>query len=247
MQVPGMLNAPYQRPRDAIRLILSQSGTVSDVRVIDARVDPNPQVYLWPQFTGRQAEGDVVTVLFRSKAGRSCLGSFNVINFAPLPFSGLWNSIVFGAWAPQDKFAASAPTLLKVSESYQINNQYVAKYVSSGLANLRRLQKQTQQAVQELDQFREEQQLSWEENEARREYTNWKFSQYMRDQTSWVSELEGGKVYDTDWEGTQDTWTGDRWEGPPHDYLNTTGRNPRYRRENMIEINKFELWDQYKR
>lgn len=247
LPVPGLLNAPYQRPRDAIRLILGHSGTVSDIQVIDARVDINPQVYLWPQFTGRQAESEVVTVRFRSKAGRLCLGSFNVLNFAPLPFSGLWNSIVFGAWAPQDRFAAFAPILLKVSQSYQINQEYVANHIRSGLDNLRRLQGQTQQAMQELDDFRHEQQLSWEENEARRDYTNWKFSQYMRDQTAWVSDVESGKVYDTDSAGTKDTWTGDRWEGPPHDHVHSIGRNPRYRDEIMTVIDTFELYDRHKR
>lgn len=201
---------------------------------------------MWWTFTPLHCDAQDLTVRFNAKSGRTCLAAFKVINTAPSPISGIWYSIVSGFWAPEEKFAAYAPLLIQVGNSFQINEEYARNYIQSGLANLRRLQQKTQEAMQKLNQARYDQQKSWEANQARKDYSNWKFSQYIRGETDWVSSLEGGKVYHTDSWGTKDTWTGDFYGGKPYNTIDFEGQNPRHPSlETMTEIDSFELYQKY--
>jgi hypothetical protein len=53
--------------------------------------------------------------------------------------------------------------------------------------------------------------------------------------------MEGGKVYATDTWGTQDTRTGDYYEGRDYGYVNFEGQNPRHRPETMREVSSYEV------
>jgi hypothetical protein len=68
-----------------------------------------------------------------------------------------------------------------------------------------------------------------------------KWDDYRRGNSYWVSELEGGKVYQTDSGGTQDTGTGQYYEGKPYNWVNFEGQNPRHPSETMREVTSDEL------
>ncbi|MFH2012326.1 MAG: hypothetical protein ABIJ37_06475 [Pseudomonadota bacterium] len=245
VRVPGVLISRYLPPNQFIGLFLSNYGNAKNVQVIEQKPD-HKTVQEAAQFLRAQCEAQDLVVKFSAKSGKACLASFKVITTYPAPFSGQWYSIVSGFWAQEDRFAAYAPLLENIAKSYQINEAWSRNYIQSGLANLRRLKQKTQQSIQELNQARYDQQRSWEANQARKDYSNWKFSQYLRDESSWVSNLEGGKVYHTDSWGTKDTWTGDYYEGSSYNYVNFEGKNPRHPSlEGMQEINNYDLYKKY--
>jgi hypothetical protein len=61
---------------------------------------------------------------------------------------------------------------------------------------------------------------------ARKEASDAKWDDYRRGNSYWVSDLEGGKFYQTDPWGTRDTSSGTRYDGTPHTYIHFEGRNP---------------------
>lgn len=245
-RLPGVLHSAYMAPSQFIGVFLTQYGGASGVQVMEATRDTDPSVKQFVHMTGRQCEAQHLTARYTSKSGRVCLGTFKMINAAPSPLSGMWFSIVSGFWAPEAKFAAYVPLLVQVGDSFQIGEEYARDYIQSGLAHLQRLKQRTQQAMHQLNQARYDQQRSWEANQARKDYCSWKFSQYMRGETDWVSNLEGGKVYHTDSWGTKDTWTGDHYTGKPYDTVHFEGENPRHPSlETMREIDNFELYRKY--
>ena len=245
VRVPGVLISRYLPPDQFIGLFLGSFGQARNVQVVEQKPD-SKTVQEAAQFLRAQCEAQDLVVKFSAKSGRSCLASFKVITSRPAAFSGQWWSIVTGFWAQEARFAAYVPLLENIAKSYQINESWSRDYIQKGLANLRRLQQKTQQAINELNQARHDQQRSWEANQARKDYSNWKFSQYLRGESDWVSSLEGGKVYHTDSWGTKDTWTGDYYEGSPYNYVNFEGKNPRHPSlEGMQEINSYELYQKY--
>lgn len=245
VRVPGVLITPYLSPDRFIGVFLTEFGKARNVQVIQKEHDPQT-VQEGIRLLKTQCEAQDLAVRFTAKSGRTCLSVFKVITSHPAAFSGHWWANVGGFWAPEDRFVAYVPLLVSIADSYQINDAWVKSYIRSGIENLKRLQQKTQQEIRELHQARYDQQRSWEANQARRDYSNWKFSNYLRGETNWVSDLEGGKVYHTDTWGTKDSWTGDYHEGAPYNYVHFEGQNPRHPSlENMQEIDSFELYRKY--
>ena len=56
-----------------------------------------------------------------------------------------------------------------------------------------------------------------------------------------MSDLESGKVYQTDPWGTRDTASGTRYGRPPHTNIHFEGQNPAHPSEHMREISSYEL------
>jgi hypothetical protein len=176
-----------------------------------------------------------------SPEGKACVGGFKVINFPPSPATGIWNSIVAGIWGPERDFARYFPALEQIASSFAINDEYARRYIQAGLENLRRLQQKTQAAMQDLNRAREQNQRDWEAAQERKEYMDSKWDDYRRGRSYWVSELEGGRVYATDSGGTQDTVTGQYYEGRPYNWVNFEGQNPKHPSETMREVTSAEL------
>lgn len=188
----------------------------------------------------REAEAADLVATWTSKEGVACMGAFKVVNGVPAVM-GQWSSIVAGIWAPKDEFFRYQPVLEQVASSYAVNDAYARQYLQAGLANLRRLQQKTAQAMQSLRYAREDLQRGWEARQARKDYMDSKWDDYRRGNSYWVSDLEGGKVYQTDTHGTKDTLTGDYYEGGGFTWTHFEGQNPRYAAEGMREISSYEL------
>lgn len=180
-------------------------------------------------------------VSYVSPEDRACVGGFKVIDFPPSPITGMWNCIVAGIWGPEREFARYLPALEQIAGSFTINDEYARRYIQAGLENLRRLQQKTQAAMQDLNQMRAQNQKDWEAAQQRKEYMDSAWDDYRRGRSYWVSELEGGKVYATDSGGTQDTLTGQYYEGRPYNWVNFEGQNPRHPSETMREVTSAEI------
>ena len=190
---------------------------------------------------GGSCDAQDFQVSYVSPEGKACVGGFKVINFPPSPATGIWNAIVAGIWGPERDFARYFPALEQIASSFAINDEYARRYIQAGLENLRRLQQKTQAAMQDLNRAREQNQRDWEAAQERKEYMDSAWDDYRRGRSYWVSELEGGKVYATDSGGTQDTVTGQYYEGRPYNWVNFEGQNPRHPSETMREVTSAEL------
>jgi len=190
---------------------------------------------------GGSCDAQDFQVSYVSPEGRACVGGFKMINFPPSPATGIWNCIVAGIWGPEHEFARYFPALEQIASSFAINDEYARRYIQAGLENLRRLQQKTQAAMQNLNQMRAQNQRDWEASQERKQYMDSKWDDYRRGRSYWVSELEGGKVYATDTGGTQDTVTGQYYEGRPYNWVNFEGQNPRHPSETMREVTSAEL------
>ncbi|MEW6364805.1 MAG: hypothetical protein AB1714_09225 [Acidobacteriota bacterium] len=234
----GVFVSPYCAPSDFIRQVFSRYGN-RDVQVVESQPD-NDTIRAFPAYVGRQCQAEDMVVRYVSPQGARCVGAFKMINATP-SIMGQWFSIISGFWAPEAEFPRYVPLLEKIGSSYGISDQYARNYIQQGLANLRRLQQQTMQKMQELNQARYDNQAAWEARQARKDFMDSKWDDYRRGQSFWVSEMEGGKVYATDPWGTRDTETGEYYEGGYYKYTHFDGENPRHPSETMREISSYEV------
>jgi hypothetical protein len=234
----GVIGRPYLSPAQTLPVVLLGFGH-RDPQVTSARPDAATAAQ-YRAMVGRNCEASDLVATWTSKEGAKCLGAFKVVNGVPAVM-GQWTSILAGIWGPRGDFARYLPVLEQVAASYSVNDQYARQYIQAGLANLRRLQQQTAQAMQSLSYAREDMQRGWEERQARKDYMESKWDDYRRGNSYWVSDLEGGKVYHTDPYGTRDTRTGDYYEGGQFTWTNFEGQNPQHASEGMREISSYEL------
>ena len=234
----GVIGRNYLSPATTLPVVLQGFGHRSPAVVWSA---PDPATAAqYRASLRRNAEAADLVATWTSKEGLPCIGGFKVVNAVPAVM-GQWTSLVAGIWAPKAELARYVPVLEQVAGSFGVNDAYARGYIQAGLANLRRLQAKTAEAMQDLRYAREDMQRAWEERQARKDYMDSKWDDYRRGDSYWVSDLEGGKVYHTDPSGTRDTQTGDYYEGGGFTWTEFQGQNPRHPSEGMREISSYEL------
>jgi hypothetical protein len=234
----GVISSPYQPPGQALGTILTAFGH-RNYRIHSAKPDPSAN----QEFTakvGRRCDAQDMIVSWTSNRGVACLGAFKVVNALPTTM-GQWFCILAGIWGPEKEFYLYYPMLEQIGSSFSINDQYARQYIRAGLENLRRLQQKTMAAMQDLNRAREQNQTDWEARQARKDFMDSKWDDYRRGNSYWVSEIEGGKVYQSDSGGVKDTRTGRYYEGSGYNWTNFEGQNPVHSTENMREVSSYEL------
>ncbi|MCU0563558.1 MAG: hypothetical protein MUE48_06385 [Desulfobacterales bacterium] len=235
---PGVIVAPYRPPQAFVHDIFAQFKN-RQTRVVAWQPDSQATAAC-PSQIGRQCEVADMQVGWLSPEGVPCQGGFKILNAQPNT-AGHWFSIVAGIWGPADDLARHLPVLEHVAKSFAINDAYARRYIEHGLARLRELQQKTRQAIQDLYKSIEQNQRDYEARSARKEASDAKWDDYRRGNSYWVSDLEGGKVYQTDPWGTRDTSGGTRYDGTPYSYIHFEGQNPAHPSEHMREISSYEL------
>lgn len=235
---PGVLIAPYRPPHAIIHDIFAQFRN-RNTRVIAAQPDSQSAAQCVGQIGG-QCEVADLQVSWVSPEGTPCMGGFKVLNAQP-NLAGHWFTIIAGIWGPADDLGRHLPLLSRVATSFSINDAYAKRYIEQGLAHLREMEARTRQAIQGLYGAIEQNQRDYETRSASKDASNAKWDDYARGNSYWVSDLEGGKVYQTDPWGTRDTSTGTRYEGAPNNYIHFEGQNPAHPSEHMREISSYEL------
>ncbi len=233
----GIIASRYLPPPQTLAWLLQAFGH-QGVRIDSSWPDPGTTRELAAR-VGRQCDVQDVSARWTPAGGMPCTGVFKMMNTLP-SVTGLWYTIVAGVWAPEKDAPLYMPALEEVASSFSINDAYARAYIRAGLARLRELQRQTAAAIGDLNRAREQNQRDWEERQRRKEFSDSKWDDYRRGRSYWVSELEGGKVYETDRWGTRDTSTGDYYEGGGYKWIHFEGENPRYP-ESMREVSSYEL------
>ena len=230
---PDVIVSPYRPPAQIIVPIFQKFGN-SDIRIVNATVNPQTRMEC-------QCDTADLTLSWMSPKGVASMGSFTVRNSRPGGITGNWFAMVSGTWGPAQELGRYLPMLEQIGASFSINDRYAKNYIQQGLASLRVQQQRTARAMQSLNDARADNQRDWEARQERKDASDAKWDDYRRGNTYWISDLEGGKVYQTDPWGTQDTWTGDRVDGQPYGYVHFEGQNPRHSSEQMRELSSYEV------
>ena len=170
---------------------------------------------------------ETASLSFDSKTGVRCKGIFDVTAYHPLP-SGQWGITATGIWSPEKEFAEYLPSLLRMAESFRINEQFAAEYVRRGQENLRRMTRETaEKAARGAREIRESSMAAYQERQRSMEYIDTKRTGTIRGEQEWLSEAEGGALSKSDHWGL--SREGERViEGQDFNYYNDKGQNPRY-------------------
>jgi|GEM_PF-848426 len=219
-QIPGNLRYSYMPPGEALSVAMSHYGS-RNLRIIERY--PNPQVaQQTSMFLKRRADAENVLISFHSKRGTSCIGYYDVLGLHPT-YAGQWGIIVNGFWAPESSFGQDLPSLIKIAESYKINEQWAREYVRQGMERLKELMKKTSSMMSRYAEEMRQSSLAAHQNRMKSsDFINYKFSTYMRGEQEWVTALEGGQIYKSDhWGLSKEGQT--IIEGQPFNYYNYKG------------------------
>ncbi|MDH4266685.1 MAG: hypothetical protein OEW45_13705 [Deltaproteobacteria bacterium] len=218
--IPGDLRYNYMLPVDALIVAGRHSGS-SNHRVIERYSNPSwakqASVYL-----KRGADAEIALISCTSKNGVPVTGYYDVLGLHS-DNAGQWGIIPMGFWAPTSQFARYLPSLLKIAESYRLNEQWASEYVRRGQERVREMMKKTSSSMSRYAEEMRQSSLAGHQNRMRSgDFISYKFSTYMRGEQEWVTRLNGGTMLTTDHWGLS---SGGRYiiEGPPFNYYNFQG------------------------
>jgi len=211
-RLPG-LHYNYMPPADALVVASRHTGSTNH-RILERH--PNPSL------TTPKGSAEIALISYTSKHGVPCVGYFDLVGGYPSA-AGQWGLIVMGFWAPQGQFARLLPSLMRIMESFQINEQWAADQVRQGMQRVQELMKQTSSMMSRYAEEMRQTSLAGHQNRMKSgDFISYKFSTYMRGEQEWVTGLEGGKIYTTDHHGLS---SGGKLliEGPGFNYYNYQG------------------------
>jgi len=218
-KIPG-LHYEYMRPVDAL-IVASRHLGSSNHRVIERY--PNPSWAMEASaFLKKQVDAEITLISYTNRRGVPCIGYYDVLGFAP-DNAGQWAIMPMGFWAPESQFARYLPSLIKIAESFRINEQWASEYVRKGMAKVREMMGKTSSMMSRYaDEMRQSSLAGHQDRMKSSDFTSYKFSTYMRGEQEWVTSLAGGTIVKTDHWGLS---VGGKTvvEGPPFNYYNFQG------------------------
>ena len=217
--IPG-LHYEYMPPVDALITANKHSGGTHH-RVIE-RYSNQAWANQASAYMRKRVDAEIALIGATNKHGVPCTGYYDVFG-SPPDNAGQWGIIVMGIWAPTSQFGQQLPNLIKIAESYRLNEQWAAEYVRQGMQRVRELMKKTSSMMSQYAEEMRQSNLASHQNRMKSmDYTSYKFSTYMRGEQEWVTKLEGGVLYKTDHWGL--SVDGEYlFEGPPFNYYNYKG------------------------
>jgi hypothetical protein len=218
-KMPG-LHYEYMRPIDALIVAARHMGT-SNHKVLERHANRSAAME-GSAFLKKQVDAEIALISYTNRKGVPCIGYYDVVGSVP-DNAGQWGIIPMGFWAPQSQFAQYLPSLIKIAESFRINEQWASEYVRQGMAKVREMMKTTSSMMSRYAEEMRQSSLAAHQNRMRSsDFISYKFSTYMRSEQEWVTGLEGGKIYTSDHWGLS---SGGKTivEGPPFNYYNYRG------------------------
>ncbi len=218
-KIPG-LHYEYMRPIDALIVAARHMGS-SNHKVLERHANRSAAME-GSAFLKKQVDAEIALISYTNRKGMPCIGYYDVVGSVP-DNAGQWGIIPMGFWAPANQFPRYLPSLVKIAESFRINEQWASEYVRQGMAKVREMMKTTSSMMSRYAEEMRQSSLASHQNRMRSsDFISYKFSTYMRGEQEWVTGLEGGKIYKSDHYGLS---SGGRTivEGPPFNYYNYHG------------------------
>jgi len=203
MPVPGVINAPYQPPPQALSLVLEFGRTSRNVQVIGQcaaeQVSPEMvQTIQQMRGQGQQVDARLLHVRFQNvPTGTTLRGLFSVM-CSTTPMSPVWQVTVQGSWAPEAEFDEWLPLFLRIEKTMQLNEQWFGQEMQGRAVRQQQLNRNLQRSIAESNQAFDGYMDSLQNASRSRDYTAHMWSQTTLGQGTWVAENEGSRVYQTD-------------------------------------------------
>ena len=237
--IPG-IHLSYCMPIDALLVLMRRTGSTGHRILWRA---PNPRKAQEAAAALRcRADAEVALISSVTRSGIRSRGYYDVLGFRP-NLAGQWSILFVGAWAPEAEFGRYLPTLVRMGDSYSVNQAYARSYVQAGMARLRQMQAETSAMVaRNAQEIREMNSAAFRERWKSGDYIDYKRSAVIRGEQEWVSEAEGGAVYKSDAWGLSREGQGVA-EGQPWNYYNYNGANPHYNEQMTPVDSSREVWE----
>jgi hypothetical protein len=221
VRVNGVPVSPYLDPARAWPLVMRPF--MSDLRYVSAEPLRDLDAQMGRAYTAGPVRTASLLYTYRSREGARCKGyTFGISYGSRLDTN--WKFWHITVVAPEASFAAFAPTLAAMVDSYRISDAYARDYIARGTARLRELEQQTRATVaRNADEIHAMMQAAYDERQRSQDWLDHERTDYIRGEQDWVSSVEGGAVWHTDAWGTKNTSTGQSWEGAPFDYYHYQG------------------------
>lgn len=227
--VPGVINAPYQAPPQALKLVLESGKSTRDVQVISEcpvlqAVPEMSQLIQQMQGQGFQVDARLIEVKLRNvPTGLTCRGLFCVM-CSIKSISPVWQVSVQGSWAPEGEYEQWLPLYLRVEKTVQVNQQWMGQELQNQAVRQQQLNRNLQKSIAESNRAFDDYMNTVRDGERSRDYTSHMWSQTTLGQGSWVAQSEGAKVYQTDSWGIEGPEG--RIDSKAYNTTNFTGENP---------------------
>jgi hypothetical protein len=229
VSVPGLINAPYQPPPQALKLVLESGQSTKEVQVLDEC----PVEQAAPELSqgiqqmrgqGFQVDARLIHAKFRNvPTGMTCRGLFCVM-CAIKSISPVWQVSVQGSWAPDKEYEEWLPLYLRVDKTIQVNQQWMSREMQNQAVRQQQLNLNLQKSIAESNRAFDGYMSTVRDGERSRDYLSHMWSQTTLGQGTWVAESEGAKVYQTDSWGIEGPEG--RLDGKAYNTANFTGENP---------------------
>jgi len=229
MAMPGVINAPYQPPPQALMLVLEMGKTSRNVQIIgqcaaEQAVPEMVQTIQLLRGQGQQVDARLLHVRFQNvPTGATIRGLFGVM-CSTSPMSPVWQVTVNGSWAPEAEFDEWLPLFLRIEKTMQLNEQWFGQEMQSRAFRQQQLNRNLQRSIAESNQAFDGYMDSLQNASRSRDYTAHMWSQTTLGQGTWVAENEGSRVYQTDSWGIEGPEG--RIDSPAYNTTNFDGQSP---------------------
>ncbi len=227
--VPGVINAPYQPPPQALSLLLESGKTSRNVELIgqcaaEQAVPELVQSVQQMRAQGFQVDARLLYVRFQNvPTGTTCQGIFSVI-CSTMPMSPVWQVSLQGSWAPEAEYNEWLPLFLRLEKTIQVNQQWMGGEMQNRAFRQQQLNRNLQRSIAESNQAFDGYMDSLQDAGRSRDYTAHMWSQTTLGQGTWVAENEGSRVYQTDSWGIEGPEG--RLDNPAYNTTNFNGQSP---------------------
>lgn len=229
MPIPGAINARYQPPARALKLVLESGQTTRDVQVLSECLAEQAVPELAQSIQQMRAQGSQVDVRLiharfkNAPTGMTQRGLFTV-QCTSSSMSPVWQVMVQGSWAPEDEYEEWLPLYLQIEKSIQVNQQWMGQEMQGRAFRQQQLNRNLQASIAGSQHAFDDYMGSLQDASRSRDYTSHMWSQTTLGQGTWVAENEGARVYETDSWGIQGPEG--RIDSPAYNTTNFTGENP---------------------
>lgn len=242
VRVPGVPTLPYLSPHRALAALAEFQGILRDVRFLEVIPRNDVASMISQVYTVGPVEAEECIANYTLERTRCKSYTFGISFGSRLGTNWRFNHMSVGA--PEDQFDALVPTFAALMASYKINDAFAMRYIAEGMARLKEMERQTAAMfARNRQEISAMMQAAYDERQRSQDWIDYQRSNYILGRTDWISSMEGGAVYHTDSWGTQNTFTGERWDGSPFNYVNFEGQNPKYN-ETMTPIDNRRLYEQ---
>lgn len=228
ISVPGVINAPYQPPPQALNLILQFTRSGSNLEILGEvpgeQVEPEiAKAVQKLRAQGFQVDSRLMHVRYKSPTGTTLRGLFS-IQCSIMSMSPVWQISLDASWAPENELEDWLPVYLRISKTFKVNQQWAAADMQDRYYRQKQLNRNLQNSIAESNRAFDDYMGSLQNADRSRDYTSWMQSQTTLGQGTWVANNEGAEVYQTNSWGIEGPYG--NIDNPAYNTTNFTGQNP---------------------